>query len=426
MLAVGLIKNFDQSSARQDEIVSIPPVVKGQFPQSQHEGGERSSHSEEADSLYNNQTQQNEESRDASQNYSNIAAQNNADNNSNGEKYYQDKEVYVLPIDTKSAGSSEQDPNKVLIPSTDSRRGRKQIIAVGLVAAILYGVAQGFMDVGEKVGLEKENLKIYQLLLPQAVMMIIGSCLYGALNSVKFREDGIYSYSSFSLPGSPFVHQMLVHRSMMSVLSMFCTIYTMANLPENVAIALLMLMPFFVGLAALTFEQELLSKMQLFSIMASYLGVLLITNPEIFQKENRAHLLQQEKVWKFVRQGFVPIVTGLAASIFGAFNYLAARRISSQVHPCIETMYIGIVQILISLLCLIYYKPSYFKIWQAQYTQEQVLYTMIISSLYYVSQESLSTALESLKAGTVATFNHLSVLIAYAGYKFFRIILVKK
>lgn len=33
MLAVGLIKNFDQSSARQDEIASIPPVVRGQFTQ---------------------------------------------------------------------------------------------------------------------------------------------------------------------------------------------------------------------------------------------------------------------------------------------------------------------------------------------------------------------------------------------------------
>lgn len=216
-------------------------------------------------------------------------------------------------------------------------------------------------------------------------MLIVGSSLYGAIHSVKFREDGIYSYSSFSLPGSPMVHQMLVHRSMMSILSFLCAIYTMANLPENLAIALLMLMPFFVGLAALTFEQELLSKTQLFSIVASYLGVLLITNPELFEKENRLHLLRTERVQAFIRQNILALVTAIGASVFGAFNYLAARRVSSQVHPCIETMYIGIVQMLISFLCLIYYKPSYFKIWKAQYTQEQVLYTIIISSLYYIS-----------------------------------------
>jgi drug/metabolite transporter (DMT)-like permease len=49
---------------------------------------------------------------------------------------------------------------------------------------------------------------------------------------------------------------MLIHRSMMSVLNFLCTVYTMANLPENIAIALLMLMPFFIGLAAFTFEHS--------------------------------------------------------------------------------------------------------------------------------------------------------------------------
>lgn len=216
-------------------------------------------------------------------------------------------------------------------------------------------------------------------------MLIVGSCLYGAIHSVRFREDGIYSYSSFSLPGSPFVHQMLVHRSMMSILSFLCTIYTMANLPENIAIALLMLMPFFVGLSALTFEQELLSKTQLFSILASYVGVLLISNPELFQQEARLKYLTSHSIWTFVKGNGFAIFMSIASSVFNAFNYLAARRISSQIHPTIETMYIGIVQMLISFVCLIYYKPSYFKFWRPQYTQEQVLYTIIISSLYYVS-----------------------------------------
>lgn len=60
----------------------------------------------------------------------------------------------------------------------------------------------------------------------------------------------------------------------------------------------------------------------------------------------------------------------IASSVFNAFNYLAARRMSSQIHPCIETMYIGIVQMFISFLCLVYYQPSYFEFWRPQYTQE--------------------------------------------------------
>ena len=200
----------------------------------------------------------------------------------------------------------------------------------------------------------------------------------------------------------------------------------MATLPENVAIALLMLMPFFVGMSALTFQQELLTKTQFLSIMGSYLGIILITNPELFDEHSRSIYLSKGNIVHFLKTNVMGVVAAVAANIFGAFNYLAARRISSQVHPCIETMYIGIVQMLITFICIIYYKPSFFLFWRRQYTQEQVLYTIIISSLYYVSQESLSTALENLKAGTVATFNHLSVLLAFVGYKFFKLILHKK
>lgn len=54
----------------------------------------------------------------------------------------------------------------------------------------------------------------------------------------------------------------------------------------------------------------------------------------------------------------------IAACVFNAFNYLAARRMSSQVHPCIETMYIGIVQSLVTIVCIVFYEPSYFEFWK--------------------------------------------------------------
>ena len=38
---------------------------------------------------------------------------------------------------------------------------------------------------------------------------------------------------------------------------------------------------------------------------------------------------------------------------------------------------------------------------------------------YYISQEALSKALESLKAGIVAAFTHLSVLVCVLSFKLF-------
>jgi hypothetical protein len=51
---------------------------------------------------------------------------------------------------------------KTLVSSVDcQRKGRTEKIIFGLAGAILYGTAQGFMDVGEKVALEKENLQVH-------------------------------------------------------------------------------------------------------------------------------------------------------------------------------------------------------------------------------------------------------------------------
>lgn len=212
----------------------------------------------------------------------------------------------------------------------------------------------------------------------------------------------------------------------MSIFAFTCQLYAMANLPENVFLALLMLLPFFVAMAALTFDQEKLTSLQILSISAAYFGILLLTNPEIFMKENIGKIFVWEDVKPFLKENWLSILLSIGSSIFQAFNYMAARRISTQVHTCVETMYIGIVSLMVYSFGLLFYKPSYFRFWECQYTLEQALYTIITSLLYYVSQESLSAALAILKAGAVATFTYLSVLITFLGYKFFKLIIYKK
>ena len=83
-------------------------------------------------------------------------------------------------------------------------------------------------------------------------------------------------------------------------------------------------------------------------------------------------------------------------------------------------MYLGIVALLLSIIFVSIYKPSYFKFWKIQYSIEQFMFTMVISALVYLSQESLSIALENTKAGNIANFGFLSVLIYFLGYKFFK------
>jgi len=73
----------------------------------------------------------------------------------------------------------------------------------------------------------------------------------------------------------------------MSIIAYTCGLYTMDNLPENVFLVLLMLLPFFVGMAALTLHDEMLTKTQLVCILVAYIGICLLTNPEVFTYQNR-------------------------------------------------------------------------------------------------------------------------------------------
>jgi drug/metabolite transporter (DMT)-like permease len=77
------------------------------------------------------------------------------------------------------------------------------------------------------------------------------------MNKVYFKEDNIYSYSSFSNPGNPFVHRMLVHRSMMSLFSFICFIYSLKKLDINISLTIMSLLPFSIAIIAhFTFEKE--------------------------------------------------------------------------------------------------------------------------------------------------------------------------
>ena len=123
-------------------------------------------------------------------------------------------------------------------------------------------------------------------------------------------------------------------------------------------------------------------------------------------------------VFLFSEKYWLGIVTGLSASIFNSFSFLAVRRIGKQIHSSTKTMYLGIVVTMISFFILLYCYPSYFKFWsQKEYlTSQQLLLVLVLACFFYVFQESLSTALENLKAGTVATFSYISVLIYHFGF----------
>lgn len=121
-----------------------------------------------------------------------------------------------------------------------------------------------------------------------------------------------------------------------------------------------------------------------------------------------------------MKKNYIGLISGMIASVFGGFNYIAMRRIGKQVHSSIKTVYLGIVSTLFCFLILIFFWPSYFKFWTIEdyLSWQQLKHVVLVAVLFYLSIESLSTALENLRAGTVACFSYLSILVYHFGYEF--------
>ena len=117
---------------------------------------------------------------------------------------------------------------------------------------------------------------------------MLGAFIFGSLNGAAFQDTAdkrrIYSFYSYSWPGNPYIHQMIIHRSMMAIFAYLLALYCISSLPSNVSIPILMLLPFAIMLVSTVTQltEEQIGYMQFLFVTLCYAGVLLITNPAIF------------------------------------------------------------------------------------------------------------------------------------------------
>ena len=74
-------------------------------------------------------------------------------------------------------------------------------------------------------------------------------------------------------------------------------------------------------------------------------------------------------------------------------------------------MYLGVVFMLIGPLAVVIWEPSYFKFWDwKEFTIRKLVFQWLLSVIFYIATESLSTAIENLDVSTSSIFMFLSVL----------------
>lgn len=87
---------------------------------------------------------------------------------------------------------------------------KKQNVKQGFLFAIIFSVSQGVVFTTTKVALQKYDLKISQMLVPQSLMLMLCAFIFGSMNGVSFQDSNdrrrIYSFYSYSWPGTPYIH----------------------------------------------------------------------------------------------------------------------------------------------------------------------------------------------------------------------------
>ena len=112
-----------------------------------------------------------------------------------------------------------------------------------------------------------------------------------------------------------------------------------------------------------------------------------------------------------IKKNWMPSLGALISSCFGTFHLMATEEIGKQIHSSIKTMYMGVVFMLVGPIAIIIWEPQYFKVWDwKDFTARKLAFECLLSAIFYIACESLSTAIENLDVSTSSVFLYLSVL----------------
>jgi len=112
------------------------------------------------------------------------------------------------------------------------------------------------------------------------------------------------------------------------------------------------------------------------------------------------------------------ILLGLMYCCLQGGKFLAIRSIGDNIHSSMKNYYFGISSTVIQLIWVAFQYPEFFNptlIGTESYplNGDQLLWTFIAGVIGWASQESLTLALGSVKAGTVAGFQNIAILVGF-------------
>lgn len=185
---------------------------------------------------------------------------------------------------------------------------------------------------------------------------------------------------------------MLVFRGVAGFLALSCFYYTLTSLPIADATVIQYTNPVYAGLLAVPLLGEKLRRREVLSVLASIVGVLLVTQPS-FLFGGSPHALP-----------VTAVMIGLAGAMCSAAAYITVRKLGATEHPAVIVGYFSLVSIIGSIPLAL---PHW--IWP---TPMQWLVVLAIGVSTQLGQIAITHGLRLERAGTATATAYLQIVFA--------------
>ena len=185
---------------------------------------------------------------------------------------------------------------------------------------------------------------------------------------------------------------LLVFRGIAGFLALSCFYHTLTNLPIADATVIQYTNPVYAGLLAVPLLGEKLRRREVLSVLASMVGVLLVTRPS-FLFGGSPHALPAGSV-----------AIGLFGAVCSSAAYIAVRKLGATEHPSVIIGYFSVISVIVSIPVAV---PGW--IWPTA-TEWVVLVGIGITT--QLGQMALTHGLRLERAGTATATAYLQIVFA--------------
>jgi len=218
------------------------------------------------------------------------------------------------------------------------------------------------MYASQKIANEKCQPRLIYFLLARSACIWLGSFTYGKCSGIDFEYFGLTMFKQFPENRK----SRIFWRSFYGYGSYISAMISIHLLPVSVSISITMSAVFATVLLGYLVAGERISAREVITIIGGTLGVVMLTNPLLFNKRNpNSNLVQREhsehKQYPHYEWG---IFFGILFAIFSAMNLISIRSIGGNIHSSINNYYFGLLSTIITLMVAAYTDPLIFKLWK--------------------------------------------------------------